>query len=96
MFGAINQLKEADYAPFVDCEHVRPLVACLLAYCCVDLLYFHVYLALNEDQRDILMKFIYKGLETGDYPNLFKLHAVLFEKSGYGVIVRALSERKTV
>jgi hypothetical protein len=42
------------------------------------------------------MKFIYKGLETGEYPNFFKLHAVLFEKSGYGCIVRAISERKNV
>ena len=51
---------------------------------------------MNEDQQDVLMKFIYKGLATGEHPALFKLHAALFGKAGHGCIVRALAERKTV
>eukprot|EP01108_Squamamoeba_japonica_P002804 TRINITY_DN2390_c0_g1_i1.p1 TRINITY_DN2390_c0_g1~~TRINITY_DN2390_c0_g1_i1.p1 ORF type:complete len:129 (-),score=38.29 TRINITY_DN2390_c0_g1_i1:132-518(-) len=51
---------------------------------------------MNDDQRDLLMKFIYKGLATGEHASLFKLHAALFAKAGHGCIVRALSERKSV
>lgn len=51
---------------------------------------------MNEDQRDILMKFIYKGLASGENPAFFKLHAALFAKTGYGSIVRALAERKSI
>ncbi len=52
--------------------------------------------ALNTDQQDVLMKFIYKGLATGENPALFKLYGALFDKVGIGCVVRALAERRTV
>eukprot|EP00019_Armaparvus_languidus_P007334 CAMPEP_0168597712 /NCGR_PEP_ID=MMETSP0420-20121227/10860_1 /TAXON_ID=498008 /ORGANISM="Pessonella sp." /LENGTH=128 /DNA_ID=CAMNT_0008634681 /DNA_START=13 /DNA_END=399 /DNA_ORIENTATION=- len=52
--------------------------------------------AMNEDQQDILMKFVYKGLALGQHSQLFKLHAALYAKTGHGSIVRALTERRSV
>ena len=51
---------------------------------------------MSDDQVDVLMKFVYKGLGTGEHPGLFKLHAAIFAKTGLGCIVRVLAERKTV
>lgn len=52
--------------------------------------------SLSSDQQDMLMKFVYKGLATGENPALFKLYGALFDKAGIGCVVRALAERRTV
>jgi len=53
--------------------------------------------ALNADQLDVLMKYIYKGLGTGEQSTaLLKWHESVLKKSGLGSVVRALTERKTV
>jgi len=53
--------------------------------------------ALNADQLDVLMKYIYRGLATGEQAAaLLKWHESVLKKSGIGSIVRALTERKTV
>ena len=54
--------------------------------------------SLDADELDILMKYIYRCLETGDNDSkpLFKWHEKVLEKSGMGSIVRVLSERKTI
>jgi len=53
--------------------------------------------SLNPDELDVLMKFIYKGLEDGENStSLLKWHAAATAKGGLGSIVRALAERKTV
>jgi len=53
--------------------------------------------ALNADQLDVLMKYIYRGLSSGEQaPALLKWHESVLKKSGLGTIVRALTERKTV
>ena len=52
--------------------------------------------SLNSDQQDMLMKFVYKGLATGENASLFKLYGALFDKAGIGCVVRALAERRTV
>lgn len=52
---------------------------------------------LDEDQIDVLMKYVYRLLETGDNsPILLKWHECAFEKGGLGTIVRVISERRTV
>jgi len=52
---------------------------------------------LDEDQVDVLMKYIYRLLATGENSNiLLKWHECAFEKGGLGCIVRAISERRTV
>lgn len=53
--------------------------------------------ALNPDELDVLMKYIYKGLEDGENSNsLLKWHAAATAKGGLGSIVRTLAERRTV
>lgn len=55
--------------------------------------------ALNPDEMDVLMKYVYKGLEGDCEPSsgsLFKWHAQLVDKSGLGCIVRSMTDRKTV
>lgn len=53
--------------------------------------------SLNPDELDVLMKFIYKGLEDGENStSLLKWHAAATAKGGLGSIVRALAERRTV
>jgi len=53
--------------------------------------------ALNADQLDVLMKYIYRGLSSGEQSAaLLKWHESVLKKSGLGSIVRALTERKTV
>jgi len=52
---------------------------------------------LNEDQIDVLMKYVYRLLASGENSNiLLKWHECAFEKGGLGCIVRAISERCTV
>ena len=54
--------------------------------------------AMTPDAGDVLLKYIYKGLETPSErtPSLLKRQAKLAEKFGVGSIVRVLSDRKTV
>ncbi|KAL6078846.1 Actin-related protein 2/3 complex subunit 5 [Balamuthia mandrillaris] len=52
---------------------------------------------LNDDELDVLMKYVYKGLESGDNSNsLLKWHAGATKKGGLGCIVRAIAERRTI
>eukprot|EP01110_Echinostelium_bisporum_P002918 TRINITY_DN17190_c0_g1_i1.p1 TRINITY_DN17190_c0_g1~~TRINITY_DN17190_c0_g1_i1.p1 ORF type:complete len:143 (-),score=52.78 TRINITY_DN17190_c0_g1_i1:38-466(-) len=51
---------------------------------------------LNADQLDILMKYIYRGLATGENASLLKWHESVLKKSGLGSVVRVLTDRKTV
>ena len=54
--------------------------------------------AMTPDAGDVLLKYVYKGLETPSErtPSLLKWQAKLAEKFGVGSIVRVLSDRKTV
>jgi len=53
--------------------------------------------SLNQESLDLLMKYIYKCLETGqNTAHLFKWHKSVLEKGGHGTIVRALVERKSI
>ena len=54
--------------------------------------------AMSPDAGDVLLKYVYKGLETPSdrTPSLLKWQAKLAEKFGVGSIVRVLSDRKTV
>ena len=52
---------------------------------------------LNEDQVDVLMKYVYRLLATGENSTiLLKWHECAFDKGGLGCIVRAICERRTV
>eukprot|EP01117_Protostelium_nocturnum_P001669 TRINITY_DN1204_c0_g1_i4.p1 TRINITY_DN1204_c0_g1~~TRINITY_DN1204_c0_g1_i4.p1 ORF type:complete len:137 (-),score=38.52 TRINITY_DN1204_c0_g1_i4:132-542(-) len=52
---------------------------------------------LSDDNLDVLMKYVYKGLESGENSNiLLKWHESVFAKTGLGSIVRTLAERKAV
>ena len=55
---------------------------------------------LSAEQQDLLMKYLYRILETVDKSNdsatILKWHAVLTELAGVGCIVRTLSEKKVV
>ncbi|KAM9988278.1 hypothetical protein ACTFIZ_003648 [Dictyostelium cf. discoideum] len=52
---------------------------------------------LNDDQLDILMKYVYRGLATGENsPIFFKWHECVLKKGGAGTIIRVISEKKTV
>ena len=52
---------------------------------------------LNEDQIDVLMKYIYRLLATGENSTiLLKWHECAFEAGGLGCIVRAICERRSV
>ena len=53
--------------------------------------------ALSPDACDVLMKYIYKGLESPEQSSqLLKWHAKLLDKAGLGSIVRVMADRKTV
>jgi actin related protein 2/3 complex, subunit 5 len=53
--------------------------------------------SLTQDQQDLLMKYIYKGLESGTNSiNLLKFHGKLLKIAGTGSIVRALSEKRSI
>ncbi len=54
---------------------------------------------LDTDQRDLLMKYIYRGFEfpcEGSSAHLLFWHEKVFEEAGVGSIVRVLTDRKKV
>ncbi|GLJ15814.1 hypothetical protein SUGI_0260810 [Cryptomeria japonica] len=54
-----------------------------------------VFMSLDPEYYDILMKYLYRGLATGDRPTCdqcLRLHEKLTEKAGLGCIVRALAD----
>ena len=54
---------------------------------------------LDNDQRDVLMRYIYKGFEIpadGSSGHLLIWHEKVFDVSGVGSIVRVLTDRKRV
>lgn len=54
---------------------------------------------LDPDQRDVLMKYIYRGFENpseGSSAHLLLWHEKVFEEAGVGSIVRVLTDRKKV
>lgn len=53
---------------------------------------------LDREQLDLLTKYIYRALETGENAStpLFRWHKAIVEKEGTGPIVRALVDRKTL
>jgi len=54
--------------------------------------------ALNDDQLDLLLKYIYRAMATSDQKSdaLLIWHASIVDKTGIGSIVRAFAERRTV
>lgn len=49
--------------------------------------------SLSGDEKDVLMKYLYRGLEEAESCNqLLRWHGILTEKAGNGCIMRALSE----
>ena len=53
--------------------------------------------ALNDDQIDILMKYIYKGLATCENSNTYlRWHEAAKAKGGLGCIIRALAEKRNI
>eukprot|EP00475_Leptophrys_vorax_P040052 TRINITY_DN7365_c0_g1_i1.p1 TRINITY_DN7365_c0_g1~~TRINITY_DN7365_c0_g1_i1.p1 ORF type:complete len:145 (-),score=41.98 TRINITY_DN7365_c0_g1_i1:95-472(-) len=52
---------------------------------------------LSSDQADALLKYVYKGFESGDNSaQLLKWHASIVNKHGMGAIVRAMQVKRTV
>ena len=54
---------------------------------------------LDNDQKDLLMKYIYRGFETpseGSSAHLLLWHEKVLEAAGVGSIVRVLTDRKKV
>lgn len=50
---------------------------------------------LTPDQRDSTMKYVYKALATGkNCASLLKWHGALTDKSGLGIVMRALVDKK--
>lgn len=51
--------------------------------------------SLNDDQLDVCMKYVYRGLQDGENCNVFlKYHEAIFAKGGLGPIIRALVKEK--
>lgn len=49
---------------------------------------------LDADQLDILMKYIYSGLSSGEYgKELLNWHAIVLAKAGHGSIVRTIADK---
>ena len=49
---------------------------------------------LSGEEQDVLMKYLYRGLEEVEACNsLLKWHAILTEKAGVGCIMRVLADR---
>ena len=56
-----------------------------------------VIAALSVEECDVLMKFIYRGLEAGVNSAMFlKWHAKALEKAGKGSIMRVLTDKKHI
>ena len=56
-------------------------------------------LRLNPDLHDILMKYLYRGLGTGDRITCevcLRLHEKLFEMTGIGSVMRAISDTQNL
>ena len=54
---------------------------------------------LDTDQKDLLMKYIYRGFESpseGSSAQLLFWHEKVFETAGVGSIVRVMTDRKKV
>eukprot|EP00005_Dracoamoeba_jomungandri_P001589 CAMPEP_0174249966 /NCGR_PEP_ID=MMETSP0439-20130205/281_1 /TAXON_ID=0 /ORGANISM="Stereomyxa ramosa, Strain Chinc5" /LENGTH=102 /DNA_ID=CAMNT_0015329915 /DNA_START=108 /DNA_END=416 /DNA_ORIENTATION=+ len=52
---------------------------------------------LSPLEVDVLMKYVYRGLEDGENStSVLKWHAEAYKKGGLGCIVRAMAERRTV
>jgi actin related protein 2/3 complex subunit 5 len=54
---------------------------------------------LDNDQRDLLMKYIYRGFETpsdNSSAHLLLWHEKVFEEAGVGSVVRVMTDRKRV
>ncbi|KAJ0682445.1 hypothetical protein HanPI659440_Chr16g0647401 [Helianthus annuus] len=63
----------------------------IMAIKAVDLMFS----SLDPEYYDILMKYLYRGLSTGDRPTCeqcLKIHEKLTQKAGLGCILRALSD----
>ncbi|EGC28986.1 p16-arc [Dictyostelium purpureum] len=53
--------------------------------------------SLNDEQLDVLMKYVYRGLAVGENSAIFfKWHECVLKKGGMGTIIRVISEKKTV
>jgi len=54
----------------------------------------------DENESDVLMKYLYKfmndGMQQQNYALVLKLHAALVKSFGVGSIVRVMSDRKAV
>lgn len=53
--------------------------------------------SLESEFHDILMKYLYRGLATGDRPTCdqcLRLHEKLTERAGMGCIIRALADKR--
>jgi len=51
----------------------------------------------NPVTLDLLMKYVYKGLQNHEHSTHgFKWHSAILEKTGLGSIVRTMTDRKTV
>ncbi|KAG6786588.1 hypothetical protein POTOM_008194 [Populus tomentosa] len=54
-----------------------------------------LFSALDPEYYDILMKYLYRGLSTGDRPTCdqcLRIHEKLTEKAGMGCILRSLAD----
>ncbi|KAF9668675.1 hypothetical protein SADUNF_Sadunf14G0028300 [Salix dunnii] len=54
-----------------------------------------LFSALDPEYYDILMKYLYRGLSTGDRPTCdqcLRIHERLTEKAGLGCILRSLAD----
>ncbi|KAL3833074.1 hypothetical protein ACJIZ3_007810 [Penstemon smallii] len=54
-----------------------------------------LFLSLDPEYYDVLMKYLYKGLSTGDRPTCdqcLKIHEKLTERAGLGCILRTLAD----
>jgi actin related protein 2/3 complex subunit 5 len=53
--------------------------------------------SLDPECYDLLMKYIYRGLENGKRSStLFKWHSCLFDVTGIGAVTRVMTDRKTI
>ncbi|EYU31908.1 hypothetical protein ABFS82_02G143000 [Erythranthe guttata] len=55
-----------------------------------------LFSSLDAEYYDVLMKYLYRGLSTGDRPTCdqcLKIHEKLTEKAGLGCILRSLADK---
>eukprot|EP00735_Rhodelphis_limneticus_P010549 TRINITY_DN3313_c0_g1::TRINITY_DN3313_c0_g1_i1::g.30983::m.30983 TRINITY_DN3313_c0_g1::TRINITY_DN3313_c0_g1_i1::g.30983 ORF type:complete len:153 (+),score=31.70,sp/O96626/ARPC5_DICDI/32.80/1e-18,P16-Arc/PF04699.9/4e-29,CCDC92/PF14916.1/0.18 TRINITY_DN3313_c0_g1_i1:46-459(+) len=92
----VLSIKEPPYKNGAECKELnyKLVMKAIAAYKDSD--FKSVVSELDSEQRDTLMKYVYKGM--GNFENcqsLLKLHAALTE-DGVGSIVRTLVERQSV